>query len=323
MSIKPIFVFCVSRSGSTLLQRIIAAHEGVATVSEPWLLLPYAYTRRRVGVDAEYQHSLMVDAIENFCNELPRGASDYELGLRDFVLRLYREAAGPSAEYFVDKSPPYCLISEDIIRLFPEGKFIFLWRNPLSVISSVIRTWDAERWHPTLYSNDLFIGLPRLLATYGANRERSYAIRYEDMVGGDEDSLRGLMDYIGIDWDASALDSFSEVTLNGPMGDPTGVKQYSRLSSEPQQKWKETLAAPLRREWSRRYLRYLGRDRLAVMGYDMDAMVRELDEQPLDMSSLLPDIWQLAKDVAKEPIRVRTRRKKIGEPNVIRELLRA
>ena len=46
MAIKPIFIFSITRSGSTLLQRVIAAHEGVATVSEPWVLLPYLYTLR-------------------------------------------------------------------------------------------------------------------------------------------------------------------------------------------------------------------------------------------------------------------------------------
>jgi hypothetical protein len=53
MAINPIFIFSVSRSGSTLVQRVIAAHNGVATVSEPWILLPYLYTSRSRGVTTE------------------------------------------------------------------------------------------------------------------------------------------------------------------------------------------------------------------------------------------------------------------------------
>jgi hypothetical protein len=41
------------------------------------------------------------------------------------------------------------------------------------------------------------------------------------------------------------------------------------------------------------------------------------------MDSLIPDLGRLIKDVAKEPIRVRTRNRKIGSPNVIRALLKA
>jgi hypothetical protein len=159
MAIQPIFIFSVSRSGSTLVQRVIAAHNDVATVSEPWILLPYLYTLRSRGVTAEYEHELMVTAIEDFCRELPAEEEDYRAELRNFVLRLYEKAAGREARYFLDKSPPYCLIAEEIMRLFPSGKFVFLWRNPLSIIASIIETW--KQWHPTMFRSDLFIGLPR------------------------------------------------------------------------------------------------------------------------------------------------------------------
>ena len=191
MAIKPIFIFSVSRCGSTLVQRIIAAHEGVATVSEPWLLLPYAYTLRPTGVDAEYVHPLMVDAIGDFCRELPEGRQDYRSELRRTVLALYGKAADGKARYFVDKSPPYCLVAEEIMELFPNGKFVFLWRNPLSIVASLIETWGP--WCPTLSPGDLFTGLPRLVAAYRKQQSRACPVRFEDLVSGDEGRWGGLM----------------------------------------------------------------------------------------------------------------------------------
>jgi Sulfotransferase family len=317
--LRPIFLFSISRTGSTLIQRIIAAHEGVATASEPWLLLPHAYTLRARGVDAEYVHPLLVTAIEDFCVTLPEGGEDYLNEIRDFALRLYREAAGEEATHFLDKSPPYCLVAEEIIRLFPEAKFVFLWRNMLSVTASMIETWGP--WRPNFMSSDLFLGLPRQIAAYEANRERSHAVRFEDLVGGKEEAWRGLMDYLEIPFEPASLTSFAEVELVGRMGDPTGRRRYSALSAEPQGKWKRTLANPLRRAWCRRYLRYLGAERLALMGYDLEEMLGELDAQPPAAEHLLGDLRRLAKDVVTEPIRVRTR--KTGSPNVIRELLGA
>jgi Sulfotransferase family len=322
MTIQPIFVFSISRSGSTLVQRIIAAHDGVATVSEPWLLLPHLYALRRQGVVAEYVHPLMVTAIEDFCAELPRGQEDYRRELHDHVLRLYEMAAGPGARYFLDKSPSYYYIAEEIMRLFPEGKFVFLWRNPLSVIASIIDTWDHAEWHPTMFRGDLFIGLPRLIAAYGAARDHACSVRFEDLVGGDHARWRSLMDQLGIEFDPDALDRFSEVTLKGRMGDPTGVKRYTTLSTEPARKWKGTLANPLRKAWCRRYLRFLGDERLAAMGYDGDELLRELDAQPTTLTSFIPDLGRLVVDVAKEPVRVRLRRQGLGGPNVIRELMK-
>jgi hypothetical protein len=321
MAIQPIFLFSISRSGSTLVQRIIGAHAGVATASEPWLLLPHAYTLRRQGVDAEYVHPLLVTAIEDFCDRLPGGSDDYTDELRRFVLRLYEKAAGEGAAYFLDKTPPYCLVAEEIMRLFPEAKFVFLWRNPLSVVASMIETWGP--WYPTFMGSDLFIGLPRLLDAYEANRERVHAARFEDLSSGDEARWRALMDYLGIEFEPAALTGFAKIELGGRMGDPTGRKRYSSLSAEPQQKWKGTLANPLRREWCRRYLRFLGNERLATMGYDLSRLLDELDSQPASLDSVLPDLWRTVKDVTKEPIRVRTRGRRVGSPSIIRELLQA
>lgn len=321
MDIQPIFLFSVSRSGSTLVQRIIGAHENVATASEPWLLLPHAYTLRHWGVDAEYVHPLLVTAIEDFCDELPGGRDDYLDELRGFAMRLYEKAAGPGATHFLDKTPPYCLVAEEIMRLFPAGKFVFLWRNPLSVLASMIETWGP--WHPTFMSSDLFIGMPRLIAAYEANRDRAHAACFEDLSGGDETRWRELMAYLGIEFEPDALAGFAKIELGGRMGDPTGHKLYSTLSSEPQRKWKGTLANPLRREWCRRYLRFLGPERLATIGYDLEAIVAELNSQPAGLDAFPADLWRAAKDVAKEPIRVRTRSRRLGTPSVIRRLLEA
>src|SRR5690349_14306880 len=101
----PVFVFSITRSGSTLVQRVIGSYPGVATTSEPWLLIPLLYTLRRRGVVAEYTHELAVEAIEDFCKQLPHGTEDYRGELRRFVLRLYAAAAGEGTRYFLDKTP--------------------------------------------------------------------------------------------------------------------------------------------------------------------------------------------------------------------------
>jgi hypothetical protein len=321
MAVEPIFLFSVSRSGSTLVQRIVGAHEGVATVAEPWLLLPLVYTLRKEGVLAEYVHPLMVDAIADFYEELPRGREDYLLQAREFAGRLYEKAAGDGATHFVDKSPPYCLVSDEIMQLFPEGKFVFLWRNPLSIIASMLDTWLGGRWHPTMFRSDLFIGLPRLVDAYKAHARTSYAACFEDLVTGNESTWQALMSYLGIEFDPAALEGFSEVVLKGRMGDPTGTKRYSTLSSDPSEKWRTAFGNPIRKAWCRRYLRFLGAERLEVMGYSLDQLLRDLDAQPTGTASLVSDLGRATLDLAKEPLRPQVQRSGLGGPNVIRALL--
>jgi hypothetical protein len=319
--IKPIFIFALSRSGSTLIQRIIAAHDGVATTSEPWLLLPHVYTFKSRGVFAEYPHATLVEAIEDFCEELPGGRDEYRRELHDYILRLYRRAAGEDARYFLDKSP-YSQVAGEVMDLFPDGKFIFLWRNPLSIAASNMDTWNAS-WKPTLFRQQLYVGLPRLIAAARANADRAHLVRFEDLIGGGESQWRGLMEYLEIEFDPTALERFSEVNLKGRMGDPTGVKRYSSLSTAPAAKWLTVYSNPLRREWCRRYLGFLGEEGLATMGYDGRQLMAELEASPTSTEFLLSDLGRLVKDAATEPLRVRTRNAWIGGPNVIRELLRA
>lgn len=321
MGVQPVFIFSVSRSGSTLVQRIVAAHDGVATAPEPWILLPHAYTLRREGVDAEYFQHLLATAVEDFSARLPRGEADYLEGIREFALRLYALAGEQGATHFVDKSPPYCLVAEEIMRIFPEGKFVFLWRNPLSVIASMIETWGP--WRPTFMTADLFVGMPRLVAARQAHPARSHAIRFEDAVSGDRRTWAALMDYLGIEFDETALSGFAAVEVEGRMGDPTGRRAYSSLSSDPEGKWRATLANPVRREWCQRYLRFLGEERLAEMGYDLGRLTTELNELPASRDGLAGDLLQAARGIAQEPVRVRTRNRRLGMPNVVRTLLSA
>jgi hypothetical protein len=56
MSAKPIFILSRTRSGSTLLQRILRSYDEIATVTEPYILLPFVYTLRERGVVSEYVH---------------------------------------------------------------------------------------------------------------------------------------------------------------------------------------------------------------------------------------------------------------------------
>lgn len=321
MAIKPIFIFSITRSGSTLLQRVIAAHEGVATVSEPWVLLPYLYTLREGGVVAEYTHPLMARAVDDFCKQLPAGVDDYRAEIRNMVLRLYEKAASGGARFFLDKSPPYYFIADEIIRLFPDGKFIFLWRNPLSIVASIIDTWHDGKLYATSNREDLFIGLPRLVAAYSANRSRTYAVRFEQLLDGDPALWRPMIEYLGIDFDPDTLERFSRVMLDGRMGDPTGRRLYKSLSKDPVDKWRRTLANPIRKEWCRRYLRFLGADRLNVMGYDQAALLAELRALPVRTDGLVGDALRLIDAVAREPIRVHKRRTGIGGPNPLRALL--
>ena len=294
-TVRPIFLFSLPRAGSTLAQRVLASHEDVVTGPEPWLLLPYLYATRDEGVYAEYTHRGAALAIRDFSRGLPGGTEDYLTELRDFALRLYGKAAGDGARYFLDKTPRYHLIADEIIRLFPDAKFIFLWRNPLSVVASNVETWAGGKWRLYGQKVDFFEGLARLVAAHEAHEGSVCALRYEDLVLNPEEEWRRVFEYLELRFEPGLLTRFPEVTIEGRMsGDPIGKERYRTIDAEPLQKWKKTVANPLRKAWCRRYLRWIGRGRLARMGYDLENLLKDLDAVPDTPNMLLSDAGRIA-----------------------------
>jgi hypothetical protein len=321
-NVTPIFLFSTARTGSTLLQRILGSYPEIATVSEPWLLIPLVYAFRRQGVYSEYEHGTMVSALEDFAAELPQQKATFQAEVSRFVTQLYQHRCEPQHRYFLDKTPPYFLIVDEIFEFFPNAKFIFLWRNPLAVAASLAE-WPQARWGG-LYRENLFFGLANLINAYDHNEARSCAVRFEDYVTGDIATWQRVMTYLELPFRPESLSAFSEVALRGRMGDKYGVELYQALSPEPLTKWHNTLANPLRKEAARRYLSWIGRERLAIMGYDADELYAELDGLPVRMSNLVPDALNLAKVLAIEPLNFyRRSRKNMGRPSSLRYMLGA
>jgi len=321
-SVTPIFLFSTARCGSTLLQRILGAYPEIATVSEPWLLIPIIYSFRKRGVYAEYEHGTMTRAMEDFCESLPHGRDDFHLQVKQFVKTLYELSVEPQHRYFLDKTPPYFLIVDEILDLFPEAKFIFLWRNPLAVAAS-LADWPQRDWSG-LYRENLFFGLANLISAYQRNAERAHAVRFEDYVIGKPDTWRELMAYLELTFRPESLSEFSNVQLGGRMGDKNGPALYGQLSDQPLTKWKATLANPLRKEAARRYLSWIGKERLAIMGYDADELYAELAALRPSTSNMGSDVKNLAKALITEPLHTRIRsRTNVGRPSSLRYILGA
>lgn len=83
------------------------------------------------------------------------------------------------------------------------------------------------------------------------------------------------------------------------MGDPTGVRRYTTISAEPLEKWRSTFANPYRKRWCREYLSWIGHERLALMGYDLDELLGQVDEISASPRSIASDAvhggyWRLA-----------------------------
>jgi hypothetical protein len=157
---------------------------------------------------------------------------------------------------------------------------VFLWRNPLAVAASIVETWAKGRWAVQRWHVDLFDGVTNLTDGFREHAGAALSVRFEDLVGDPLTAWPLLFDHLDLPFDPAVLTAFSELRLDGRMGDPTGVDRYRELSTEPLEKWKATMRSPVRKRWARGYLRWIGAERLAIMGFDLEELLRELDTVP-------------------------------------------
>jgi hypothetical protein len=256
------------------------------------LLLPLLYAQREFGSAAEYNQAFCRQAISEFLNQSKAGQDSYDEGVRLFARHLYSTIVSRDpATYFLDKTPRYHMVSEDILRIFPDAKYVFLWRNPLAIVASLVNSWCGGNFLVHRYRKDLEGGLFSLIDAYGKT-DNAVSVRYEDLVAEPEATLDVILSYLGLHDSASILQAFAQADVPGRMGD-SNARQISSFQSESLTGWKSAMNTPIRRWWCKRYLDRIGKSRLGEIGYDIHDLKQELEESPTNFARIIPDLYYL------------------------------
>jgi hypothetical protein len=291
-----IFIISQPRSGSTLLQRVLAGHPDIQTSAETWLLLHPLYALKSEGLTTEFNHRWARCGVAEFLDNYTDGEEIYIKGLREWARVIYTNAMDRSGKsFFLDKTPRYFFIIPELWRVFPEAKFIFLIRNPLAVLASELTTyvrgdWKIlERFEPDLRrAPGLIIDGLELIG------ESAIRVSYEAFVRDPETQLRHLCDRLGFEFFPAMLDYSRTPAPVGRMNDPVGIHRHSSPSVDAVEKWRWMLDDPQARHFATSYLADLGTSTLNALGYsypELAANAGNSTNEPLGLS-VFP--WALA-----------------------------
>ena len=277
----PVFIFSLPRAGSTLLQRMLMGNPQIASVSEPWLLLPLVYMLPGEGeVLAPYNHEHAQTALADLVEHLPRQKQDYCEAFADLARDLYGRLSPPGTEYFLDKTPRYYLIIPQIAELFPEAKFIFLFRNPLAISASIVKSFGEGRLGSIYGSHiDLTEGPVRLITGYRELRNRSLKLSYEELIQAPEQTLGRVLDYLGLDSEGVKVSLADNPTLTGIMGDKSRITER-QVDAKGLSRWKDQYRSMFRHWLARKYLESIAEDVFDDMGYPRRQLLKELEDIP-------------------------------------------
>lgn len=270
-----IFLLGLPRSGTTLLQRVLSAHPDVASVAEPWVLLPLVtcfdpdYTRSVYG-----QNNLEI-AITDLKVEAGNFQHAYDNHVRTFINDIYTPLRG-NKRYFLDKTPRYYLIADELHRLFPEAKFIYLFRNPIDIYDSIIETFfGGKLYQLSAHYFDLTEGVNLISKLWKINSSNSLKINYEDFCTNGEDVIRQICKYLEIEYLPEILTQFSQVRFSGRSGDPKQGLLSKVLNSR-----KVLPISTIRRGLYAKWLEHISELAWEVSGYRRDELFAQLKASP-------------------------------------------
>jgi protein-tyrosine sulfotransferase len=201
---SPVFILTGSRSGSTLLRFILDSHPDLACPPETGISSACVQLARSWDV---------LDNGDSSPEDIPATSSPEALrALRDTMERAFGTyLARRGKRRWCDKSLDNHLNAELLIELYPEAKFVCLYRHCMDMIASAVETcpWGLHRYglDPYVAQNPgnsvAAVGsywnatVTSILRFEESHPGSCHRVRYEDLVTAPEETATALLAFLG------------------------------------------------------------------------------------------------------------------------------
>jgi tetratricopeptide (TPR) repeat protein len=193
VSTKPVFVVGMPRSGTSLMEQIIASHPAAKGAGELGFI-----DDKMLARDSEFRQVLLGEPLRQ--------------KLAESYLRALDARAG-DASRIVDKAPINSDYLGAIYSTFPNARIIYMQRDPIDTCLSCYFQYFSTAMDFTMDLSDLahyFKEHQRLMAHWRAVLPHGSIldVRYAELVADQETWTRKILDFLGLEWDQRCLDFY-------------------------------------------------------------------------------------------------------------------
>lgn len=227
---QPVFIICLPRSGSTLLEQMLGSHPQIEPVGE----LPYipAILRSFMEIASRRAKLTVPQAIASLSDEQAA-----MLG-QDYLARarLHRKTDRP---FFIDKLPQNWSNILFIRRILPQARFIDIRRPAMDCcFSNFSQSFTAA--HASSFAlediGQCYVDYVRLMRHFDAVAPGMvHHISYSALVDDPEANLRPALAYLGLEWD-EAIRSFH--TLERVVRTPSSEQVRRPVNRDGMEVWR-------------------------------------------------------------------------------------
>ena len=215
---KRIFLVGAPRSGTTILQSLLAAHPEIISFPESKFFHYLLYEDFAANLSTRLA-SFLRDEINR-----PELLNDFddnqnvENKASWFVRILDSLAMEENKSIWLEKTPEHLYFIEDIQSLIPDAKFIHILRNGMDTIASMYEAtrnftdlwggvWDLEhcieRWKDAMLTSHKYV-----------DNSRHILVKYEELIDNKNVVLADICNFIGIEYDAAMLINYKTKAAN-------------------------------------------------------------------------------------------------------------
>jgi tetratricopeptide (TPR) repeat protein len=226
---RHIFLIGFMRSGTTLMEQVLAAQPDAVSLEEKEVLV-----------------SSVTEYLDNPAGLGRLAAADDEALERhraDYWRRVRRYGVDPTDKVFVDKMPFDGFRLPLIHRLFPDAKIVMAIRDPRDVIFSCFR----HRFAVTAYTFELLTlqSAARLYDIFMRSVDafdarlplQLHRYRHEDLVADFDGQVKALCDFLGVPWN-EAMRDIGARSRQGLVTSPSAPQLLGGLSRQGLQQWR-------------------------------------------------------------------------------------
>ena len=226
---SPVFLIGFPRSGTTLLDTILRSHPKINVIEEKPMVLK------------------MINKIKNSnLNHLEKiTPSEIKLLQNQYLLELTNHInIKKKSNICIDKLPLNIVNAGEIIRIFPNAKFILALRHPLDcIISCFMQNFglnDAMSNFLNLKDSAKFYKeTMELWNQYASVLKINYvSIKYEDLIESFEPNIRKIIKFLNLDWDDSLLNYRETAEKREKISTPSYYQVIQPIYTHASQRWK-------------------------------------------------------------------------------------
>ena len=243
-----VFLVGFPRSGTTLLEQVLASHPMATALEE----------RQTLGdVGAWFETPAVLDRLADL------DAAEADRLRADYWTRVAAFGVEPDGKVFVDKQPLNSLWLPYVAKLFPDAKVLFARRDPRDVVLSCYRrrfVINGATYHFTDLEDlaRFYAGVMDLAEVYRERLGLAWRVhRHENLVEDFDAEARGVCDFLGLEWTESLRD-FAETAKRRDVQTPSAPQVRRGLYREGMGQWRAyadgmAAALPVLEPWVARF----------------------------------------------------------------------